>query len=146
MARVPFHYVDLRAFSYATEDEKRVNEALGTFLPDEFEVQRAVNQGHHGDRIVILSARVDTADEMRTVLSRLADLTGIETVLEQLDERVTEDCELFVRLNKQAAFNGQVQLGEGLTLRAKVEAYPANKAAAVTNARETLERFAVADE
>ncbi len=146
MARVPFHYVDLRAFAYATEDEKRVNEALGTFLPEDFELQRSVNQGHHGDRIVILSARVDTADEMRTVLSRLADLEGVETVLEQLDERVTEDCELFVRLDKQAAFKRQVRLGEGLTLRAKVEAYPANKDAAVTNARETLEKFVVANE
>lgn len=146
MARVPFHYIDFRAFSYATEDEKRVKQALQRFLPDEFDLQRVVNEGHHGDRIVVLSARVDTADEMRTVLGQVADLEGLDQVLSELDERVTDDCELFVRLDKQAAFGGDVRLGEGLTLRAKVEAYPAKKSAAVENARETLESVATSPE
>jgi len=65
MPRVPFHYIDLRTFCYATEDEKRVEDALRAFLPDEFELDRMENTGHHGDRIVVLSARVETADEMR---------------------------------------------------------------------------------
>ena len=72
MARVPFHYVDLRAFSYETEDEQRVEQALRTFLPDEFEVERTESQGHHGDRIVVRSARVERADEIRHVLAQIA--------------------------------------------------------------------------
>jgi len=35
MATVPFHYVDLRAFAYATTEEKRVADALRTFLPED---------------------------------------------------------------------------------------------------------------
>lgn len=50
MATVPFHYVDLRAFAYATEDEKRVADALRTFLPEDTELDRVENVGHHGDR------------------------------------------------------------------------------------------------
>jgi hypothetical protein len=38
-----------------------------------------------------------------------------------------------------------VRRGEGLTLRAKVEAYPATKEAAVENAREALDRAAALD-
>jgi hypothetical protein len=135
---VPFHYVDLRAFAYATEDERRVEQALRTFLPEEFELERATSAGYHGDRIVVLSARVENADDVRYVLGRLAELPDVETVVEQLDERVDENCSLFVRLDKQAAFRGDVRLGEGITLRAKVEAYPAKRETAVENARDTF--------
>lgn len=140
MASVPFHYIDLRAFCYATEDEKRVEAALRTFLPEEYELDRAVNEGHHGDHIIVLSTRVDNADDLRHVLGRLSDLPDIDGVVAELDERVDENCSLFVRLDKQAAFRGDVERGPGVTLRAKVEAYPASKEAAVDNAREALTR------
>ena len=139
MPRVPFHYIDLRTFCYATEDEKRVKEALRHFLPEEFEINRVENTGHHGDRIVVLSARVENADGMRVVLDRLAALDSIDRVLEELDDRVDDNCSFFLRLDKQAAFNGLVRLGEGITLRAKVEAYPAKHEKAVANAREAIE-------
>jgi len=138
MPRVPFHYIDLRTFCYATEDEKRVEDALRTFLPEEFDLDRVENAGHHGDRIVVLSARVETADEMRVVLDRLAELDAIDRVLEELEDRVDDNCSFFLRLDKQAAFNGLVRLGEGITLRAKVEAYPAKHEKAVANAREAI--------
>ncbi|MFQ3477215.1 RNA-binding protein [Halonotius sp. F2-221B] len=139
MPRVPFHYIDLRTFCYATEDEKRVEDALRHFLPEEFELDRVTNTGHHGDRIVVLSARVENADGMRVVLDQLAALDSIDRVLEELDERVDDNCSFFLRLDKQAAFNGLVRLGEGITLRAKVEAYPAKHEKAVANAREAIE-------
>ncbi|MDB9252082.1 RNA-binding protein [Halorubrum ezzemoulense] len=142
MPKVPFHYVDLRAFSYATEDVKRVEQALYSLLPDEVELDRVENVGHHGDRIVVLSARVETADEMRHVLDRLSELEDLDRVLDELDERVDDNCALFLRLDKQAAFRDEVRLGPGLTVRTKVEAYPAKKEKAVANARETLSRLA----
>jgi hypothetical protein len=138
MASVPFHYVDLRAFCYATEDEKRVEEALRTYLPEEFPIERAETEGYHGDRILVLSARVENADDVRHVLSRLRESADLGRVEAELDDRVTENCELFLTLDKQEAFHGEVSLGEGITLRAKVEAYPAKKEAAVENVRETL--------
>ncbi len=144
MPQIPLHYVDLRTFCYATEDEKRVEEALRTFLPDDdepFEIDRVESEGHYGDRILVLSARVENADDVRHVLSRLADLEEFETLIDELDERVTENTELFLRLDKQAAFKDEVRLGDGITFRAKVEAYPAKKARAVENAEEVLERL-----
>jgi len=138
MASVPFHYIDLRAFCYATEDDKRVAAALRTFLPEDWELERAESEGHHGDRIVVLSTRVETADDMRHVLAAVAEMAEAERVRSELDQRVDDNCSLFMQFDKQAAFNGTVRLGDGITLRAKVEAYPANKDAAVENARETL--------
>ena len=140
MSSVPFHYVDLRTFCYATEDEKRVTAALETFLPEETELQRVENEGHHGDRIVTLSARLENADDVRYVLDRVGELTDDEheRLLSELDQRVDDNCSFFLTLSKQAAFEGRVELGDGITLRGKVEAYPAKKEAAVENAREAL--------
>jgi len=141
MATVPFHYVDLRAFCYVTEEEKRVASALRTFLPEEFDLERAESAGHHGDRILVLSARVENADGMRTVLSALEDLPDADRqrLEAELDQRVNGNCAFFLTVDKQAAFNGKVRFGDGLTLRAKVEAYPAEREAAVENTREYLE-------
>jgi RNA binding exosome subunit len=141
VASVPFHYVDLRTFSYATEDDRRVERALRALLPEDAAVERAETTGHYGDPIVVLSARVERADEVRHVLSRLAEAPAFDRVEAELDDRVTENCELFLRLDKQAAFRGEVRLGDGLTVRAKVEAYPAKREAAVENARDALDEF-----
>ena len=133
MSSVPFHYVDLRAFSYATEDDRRVEDALRFFLPKEFEIDRAESEGHYGDRILVFSARVENAGGIRGVLDRLDELPEeeLERVGAELGERVNEDCSFFLSLSKQSAFNGEVRLGDGLTVRGKVEAYPAKKARAV---------------
>ena len=138
MGKLPLHYVDLRAFCYATEDEPRVEAALRTYLPEEFPIERDVGEGHHGDPIVVLSARVENADGIRHVVGKLRELEDLDVVVDELDQRVDDNCAFYVKLDKQAAFRGEVRRGEGLLLRAKVEAYPAKKPAAVENAREAL--------
>jgi RNA binding exosome subunit len=135
---VPFHYVDVRAFCYATEDERRVEDALRTLLPGDHPIDRTESEGHHGDRILVLSARVENADDVRVVLDALSDLPDFRRLSEQLDERIDENCAFYVYLDKQAAYEGRVERGEGITVRAKVEAYPAKKEKAVANAREAL--------
>lgn len=143
MSSVPLHYIDLRAFCYVTEDEKRVVEAVRTLLPEESAIDRSESEGHYGDRILVLSTRVETADEMRVVLSRLGDLPGPEReqLLAELDDRVNDDCTFFLTLDKQAAYSGTVTFGDGITLRAKIEAYPAKQEAAVENARDAFEEL-----
>jgi len=138
MSAVPLHYVDLRTFSYATEDEGRVESALRTFLPTDFEIERAETEGHYGDPIVVLSARVERADGVRDVLDAVErlDENELATLRTQLDERVDEDTSLYVTFDKQAAYGDEVRLGDGITLRGKVEAYPAKKEAAVENVRD----------
>ena len=140
MASLPLHYVDIRAFCYVTEDDKRVEDALRLFLPEDFEIQRAKSEGHYGDRILVLSGRVENASGMRTVMDALGDLADedFSRVVDELDERVNENCSFFLTLDKQAAFNGRVELGDGITLRGKVEAYPAKKESAVENVEELL--------
>ncbi|AGB16079.1 putative exosome subunit [Halovivax ruber XH-70] len=138
MSSIPLHYVDLRAFCYATEDDKRVEQALRLFLPEDVELDRVETTGHYGDRILIYSVRVERADEIRHVLTQLASLPALDQVTDELDDRVTDNTELFLTLDKQAAFNGSVRRGDGITVRGKLEAYPATREAAIENARDIL--------
>ncbi len=135
---LPFHYVDLRAFCYATEDEGRVREALRTVLPATAEIESAVGEGHHGDRIVVLSARVERAADIEAIFDRLERGIGLDRIRDELDDRLDENNALYVGLDKQAAARGDVEFGDGITLRAKVEAYPAKRERALENAREAL--------
>jgi len=133
MSSVPFHYVDLRAFCYVTEDEQRVADALGLLLPEDHDLDRAESEGHYGDRILVLSTRVENAAGMRAVLDSLQQLPAEdrERLTAEFEDRIDENCSLFVTLDKQAAYRGEVQLGDGITLRGKVEAYPAKREHAI---------------
>ncbi len=135
-----FHYVDLRAFCYATEDENRVERALRHYLPDEYPVERETNVGHHGDEIVVVSARVENADDVRHVMDRVLDAGEgeRERIVDEIEDRVDEDCAFHLRLDKQEAYSRRSALGEGLHLRAKVEAYPAKREKAVEAVRRSL--------
>ncbi|MFW5900199.1 MAG: RNA-binding protein [Halodesulfurarchaeum sp.] len=135
---LPFHYVDLRAFCYATEDEQRVRDALRTVLPAEAEVESSVGEGHHGDRIVILSSRVDRAADVEAIFDRLKREIDLERVRAELEDRLDDNNALYIGLDKQAAARGVLRLGDGVILRAKVEAYPAKRETALENASEVL--------
>ena len=145
MSSTPIHYVDLRAFCYATEDEKRVETALRTYLPEETPIERDETEGHFGDRILVLSTRLENAADIRYVLRKLTALDEIDRVIDELDDRVTENTELYLRLDKQDAFSGTVSLGDGITFRAKIEAYPATKENALDSARTVLEDIRKSD-
>jgi RNA binding exosome subunit len=137
---VEFHYVDLRAFCYATEDEDRVEGALRRYLPDEYPVERETNEGHHGDEIVVLSARVENADDVRHVMDCVlnAGEKERERVVDEIEDRVDDDCAFHLRLDKQEAYDGASALGDGIHLSAKVEAYPAKRENAVEAVRRSL--------
>ena len=145
MSAVPFHYVDLRTFCYATEDERRVAAALRTFLPEEADLERDETEGHNGDRILVLSVRLERADEVRHVLSRLAEMDDLDGLLDELDQRIDDNCAFFLGLDKQAAYSGDAGLGDGLMLRGKVEAYPAERERAIETAETALEELAAGD-
>lgn len=141
MSSVPLHYVELRTFCYATEAEDRVERALRTFLPDGVDIKRSTTEGHFGDPIVVRSIRLENVDDVRVVLAAVESLPSDECdrLEAELAERIDEDCNLYVTFDKQAAVDGDVRLGEGITVRGKIEAYPARRSAAIENARALLE-------
>lgn len=133
-----FHYVDLRCFRYATENREHVREALDHYLPPETTMEVEETEGHYGDPIEVYSVRLENMDEVRYVMNRVLELPDIRDVETELESRVDEDCSFHLRLDKQAAYNDRVERGDGISLRAKVEAYPAKHGKAVEAVRRSL--------
>ena len=139
MPSPPVHHVDVRAFRYATEVPARVEAALSAVYPglgdpEEPAIDRTTTEGHYGHEIDIYEAHLETTDQLRTVFDRLRDGGDLGRVHDELGDRVTQDNELFLRLDKQTAYTeGVLRLGTGIELRAKIEAYPAKRETAIEN-------------
>lgn len=136
------HYIDLRAIAHSTEDPARVRKALDFFLlpspegeghntDDIVEVIDA--EGHYGNRMTIFSAHIPLKQDLKA----LADLIrwhmssdDVELLRSEMPDRLDDDQVFHLRLDKQAAFEGQVKLtssSDAITVRVKIATYPKNR-------------------
>lgn len=140
MASPPVHRIDLRAFRYATEVPERVEAALAVVIPELTDAEtgpdltRTRSEGHYGHPIDVYEASLEDDRAMASLFDRLADGDALERIVADLDDRVTEDCEMFIRLDKQRAYaEDRLHLGDGIEVRIKLEAYPATPDRAIAN-------------
>ena len=133
MSTWPVHYLDIRAFAYATEIDARVRDAVRTVIDDAGPIEEIDSTGHGGAPITLLQTRIQRTRAIEGVI------TGLEGVVDlspdALRERITPDGELYLSIDKQAALAGAIESGDGIIIRSKLEAYPAtpqNTAAAAT--------------
>lgn len=115
-----------RAFCHSTEDLEKVKRAMTNALGDA-ELKVTSTEGHHGNPILLLEATVTDKDDIAEFFSRLGP-DGRDTILETLGSRLDDSCNLFVRLDKQAAFRGDMRLASGddvISIRIHVNAFPA---------------------
>lgn len=132
-----FHWIEARAFCHATEEEERVATALRTVV-SETAPRREVLEGHFGNPVVVLTARVDTAPEVRTVWARVLAALGKDVVLQGLDDRLDENVVYHLRLDKQRAYMGNIEAAttpDVIALRAKVAAFPSKRETALQTLR-----------
>ena len=121
-----FHWVEVRAFCHGTEEEDRVLAAVHTIMPD-VEPRREPLAGHFGTPLLILTARVAGSADTRAAWARILDALGKDEILRGLDERLDEDGVYHLRLDKQKAFLGRIEVATGtdvVAFRAKVAAFP----------------------
>ena len=116
-SKAPVGYVDLRVFAHATEDPERVLTAVRNVLPsesvDSIVFKRSSLAGHHGNPIVLFEARVKDKRLVQAVFAKLC------SGLRLMDKEVfageflghLERGNLYLRLDKQSAFLGEVRLG-----------------------------------
>lgn len=141
VSAVPFHYIDLQAFCYATEDDKRVLDALQAILPADTTVERSESEGHHGDRIIVFASRLERADDIRYVLSKLSQIEDPDRLRQELEQRIDDECAFYLQLDKQEAYQGNIRLGTGLLVRGKIEAYPAKREIALSVVNEFIDEL-----
>lgn len=116
-SKAPVGYVDLRVFAHATEDPERVLTAVRNVLPPEsigsVVFKRSSLVGHHGNPIVLFEARIKDRRLVQAVFAKLCSGLGLMDKHVLADEISThlERGNLYLRLDKQSAFLGELRLG-----------------------------------
>ncbi len=129
------HHSTLRVIAQATEDIDRVKAALSLFIFDN-EIGTVTTEGHYGNPITILQAQLKGRDCDRFIGFIKSKLSGaeLEKLKKELGERIDDDCYLHIRFDKQAAYNGTVQLAvmaDAIAAEIKIKAYPAKREMAI---------------
>ena len=127
-------YIDIRVFSHATENEKKVMEAVRKILPanhsEEIAFERHALHGHHGNPITFFQTRIKDKEILITIIENLSShLNTLDK--EELRSRIAEFTEkgsLYLRLNKQAALRGEFKLEQVDPIRIHVRFKNRNQA------------------
>jgi len=114
-SQIPVAYIGIDFFAHATEDVEKVMEAVKQILPknraEEIDFKKSNLKGHHGNPIVLFEAKIEGKELIKAVVesvfSRLSILDK-ETLRREIEMHV-EKGSLYIRLDKQAAFQGIVK-------------------------------------
>jgi RNA binding exosome subunit len=134
--------VSFRAFVAATEDEGRVREALGIFVPLD-RISGSSAEGHFGNEIKILEA-VLKKKEARAFFQILREQLPKEELVmlrRETAQRLEGDSHFHLRLDKQAAYKGMVKLtdsADAVDVSALVKTYPSRREEALRILSEIL--------
>jgi RNA binding exosome subunit len=134
----PFSAANVSTLAHATEDEKKVSEAIRFILPEDVEVSSAKMKGHYGNPIFTYTASIDQRKLVRELWSRMTTRLSngdLITLRRAVPERLDEKCNLHLRFDKQRAYGGELAFTEGgdaIHVRLKVAAYPAKHEVAST--------------
>jgi len=126
------HYILFRTQSHVTEDVARVKQALANVLPPETPVEEEETKGYFDNPIIILRARLEKKAARQyfdDLISKLPESDRKE-LIEEVPERVSEDCDFFFKLSKQDAYLGDIRTSyaeDSIAIRARLESYPAKK-------------------
>lgn len=125
-SKTPIGYIDVRVFAHATEDEEKVLTAVRNILPYE-QAEPAVFKktcltGHHGNPILLLETKLTDKQTLPKALEKIAaGLTALDK--ETLNNEIKlhlEKRNLFLRFDKQSAFQGKLRLSPNDPVHLKV--------------------------
>lgn len=135
------HNVRFRAYSHATEDQSKVESAL-KFVSGAQELNREMLKGHYGSPLIKIIAFLKKRKDLDAFLDRMRNAGILPEVLSTLNRRVDEEGSLYIRVSKQAAYEGRIEMTEkddSISIKAKVRSYPASREEAMKILRESLQ-------
>jgi len=126
LPQISVAYIDIEFFAHATEDLEKVMEAVKHILPanrvEEIDFKKNNLKGHHGNPIVFFEAKIEGKELVKAVIdsvfSKLSALDK-ETLRREIKMHV-EKGSFFLRLDKQAAFQGVVKLCTADPIRLRI--------------------------
>ena len=114
-----FKINDIKIFcsSHATEDIEKVKQSMLHLIPEDHrnsvEIINIPIEGHAGNPIILLELKITQQRKINDALAFIAEkLDDIdkEIIAEELDNRIGEDNCLYLRFNKQDAYNEILKL------------------------------------
>ena len=126
LSNVPIAYIDIRVFAHATEELERVVKSVQNILPSDLVNTLSINKrdltGHHGNPIILLEGRIKNRRMAQAFLGKLASslrLMDKEKLGNEIDSHL-EKGNLYIRLDKQAAYLGEFKLGSTDSLHMRI--------------------------
>ena len=137
-----FHWLRIETFCYATEKEDLVSETFRQIAgTDEF--QTDISESEHGNQMLILQHMITKQRDMDALFLRLGkDL--MQGFLDDMENRIDDDCVFYTRLDKQKAVQGIYAVahhGDVISITGKVASNPAKKEVAMRNMSDFLQRL-----
>ncbi len=114
--------VEIETFCYPTESIEKVKQAFMTISPLHPEITHATT--HFGTSVSVLRARLTRKKDINEFISRLKRLPrpDLERLKSQIDERVDERGNFYIRFDKFKALDGEISLTDsGESIRAVVK-------------------------
>ncbi|MGQ9583583.1 MAG: RNA-binding domain-containing protein [Thermoplasmatota archaeon] len=122
MVRTYIMYMIIRLFQHATESREKILLALET-VAGQKDYRETSAQGYHGNPISVLETALKSREEVEAFWERIRGAGLHRDILEELEERVSDEGELFLRFDKQEAVRGRLALSSGddvVTVRVRV--------------------------
>ncbi len=126
--------IEVRAYSRATEVLTRVESAVMAVYPrevyDQVRLDRVMAEGLSQNPIVVITGILQGNTACQTALeSILARLSreDRQEILDTLANRLDESCKLYLRLDKQAAYLGRLEMARGpdlMSVQIQIRVYP----------------------
>jgi RNA-binding protein len=134
------HNLSYRAFVYSTENEEKVREAISNLLPSAVP-EKEITEGYYKNQVIILHGKITKKREIKDFLEKLQTLkpSAQKRILRELEYRIDERGNLFLRFDKQRAYLEELKLvdhGDAIHIRLKIAAYPARREEAIKIARQ----------
>ena len=137
-----FHWLRIETFCYATEKEDLVSETFRQIAgTDEF--QTDISESEHGNQMLILQHMITKQRDMDALFLRLGEEL-MRNFLDDMENRIDDDCVFYTRLDKQKAVQGTYAVahhGDVISITGKVASNPAKKEVAMRNMTDFLQRL-----
>lgn len=126
MSQTPIAYIAISFFAHATEDENKVVEAAKRILPmgqtDNIVFARSNLRGHHGNPITLFEAKIKEREIAKYIVENLSSNFSEldkDTLQREISLHVDKG-NLYLRLDKQAALQGEFKLSAADPIRVRI--------------------------
>lgn len=134
------HNISYRVFVYGTENEGKVREAIKTLFPQS-SPETDTTEGYFKNPVLILHDKITKNRDIKEVIKAIEQMDEYnkKRLLNELENKMDEKGNLFLRFDKQKAYLGDLKIiehGDAIHVKIKIAAYPAKKENAIKVARE----------